>query len=1220
MPLTDPRYFDNFMPCTEQIRLAKSTVTAPHQGNVQTNTYSRCPVLSFDDDKIVCQMPQFKPPSTYTYDDYNLASQNMHIEVEVLGERAFSAQPIFNYEAGLAVASVSPLISDTAGGGVLTIEGTNFRHAEYSGDYQAAGYAPFQVVIGHRRCPIISQSETKIECRIPSGFGTHHAVKIEQAHQDGVVFERPFQAAAAQDGTDTTASNPLLKLDMADASKYFELDANENIVGLNKGVLHVPNTANDATEHNYITEGSQLDTSEIIRGAGTCTQKHLLRATPCGIYTCGCVNDYRKMQKQGSIAVFSYTEPILVEVGKTYDAVANSDGGMAYASVAKSINGEMGSVGRGAAEAVPRMAEGQPSGGEWIEVTARNLPPYKELVEQMQAGRFRFYFGRLFDHENNGDSGKTIRDDAATDRDGAVELNNDHASDIRFGTSAKDTNGNYGAGAFHYGGAPIDNTVFAQAGYLQAGALTANGDELKSWYGGNVYGGTTSAYGTVERKSCAYKDLVLMEAETLTRPARFMCRTPPGCDMVQVNAHLAPQAHTDGEDGAGAHATVVKGDMACTGVAVPQVSCQDVKFKYLEPYICDWYEPSCGTIFLVGRNMPGVGIGETAAGGNEPAALDVEVVLQEYDSFVGAWTDRARCGNLQRSLDETGTKVDHKDAALSYNNNEKEILNDAFGSTRPDQRASQLGSLEKDYKPWTASGNPDTNVAYTTGDKITYNGKCYVATSKESGTGAANEPIPNGIPPSIATATSSYTNYWAEVRCPHHTAVDYITAPYDADVLRPDFSCRLPAVFWERNAARRFDSPVHDRFRFKVRGCFLHEASYYSASADQRTCKTTAAGGYDEPKTALGYVAPNASDAGAVSATVSYTPSLTGTTRVILADMIVAGDSSSFYDVSFFGNPQRALVLNEMSKALGLRPNSILLETATQSGATGKVQVAVVTSTDSMATVENILSGATSSDLQSRLVAGLNTLSAGPGVKVGAVTFSNARDMLQYQGSKNVLSSSVVLSGVNPSNVISSSSFRDATRDAIAAKLGVDVVAVQITSVKQQSSGRRLGAASTERRLADDAGSVVVSFTVVTDADTTSAMSAEQISAKLQESINDGTLTKSVNAKTGLAFSSAEMGSTSNVAATSATTVDYQAWATATTIIMVVLLIIVLILVIRLANAGKGGAGSPTSAAFDSEGGMELPSASSNMGVGAAQAMNSNPSYGHRKDDEYKKR
>merc|ERR1711988_508657 len=143
---------------------------------------------------------------------------------------------------------------------------------------------------------------------------------------------------------------------------------------------------------------------------------------------------------------------------------------------------------------------------------------------------------------------------------------------------------------------------------------------------------------------------------------------------------------------------------------------------------------------------------------------------------------------------------------------------------------------------------------------------------------------------------------------------------------------------------------------------------------------------------------------------------------------------------------------------------------------------------------------------------------------------------------------------------------------------------------------------------------------VVTDADTSSAMSAEQIGSKLQESINDGTLTKSVNAKTGLAFSSAEMGSTSNVAAKTASTIDYQAWATATTIIMVVLLIIVLILVIRLANAGKGGAGSPTSAAFDSEGGMELPSASSNMGVGAAQALNSNPSYGHRKDDEYKKR
>ena len=194
-------------------------------------------------------------------------------------------------------------------------------------------------------------------------------------------------------------------------------------------------------------------------------------------------------------------------------------------------------------------------------------------------------------------------------------------------------------------------------------------------------------------------------------------------DVVQVNAHLSAQRHTG-----------VKRDMACTGVASPQVSCQDVKFKYLEPYICDWYEPSCGTIALVGRNMPGVGIGDGIVGtGNEPAALDVEVVLQEYDAHTGMWNDRARCGNLQRSINVAGTKVDNTQAN-DYNNNEKELLNDAFGSTRPAQRASQLGGLEKDYPPWT-----ETTV-YIQGNRITYNGKCYVA--------AAGTGVPAKISPS----------------------------------------------------------------------------------------------------------------------------------------------------------------------------------------------------------------------------------------------------------------------------------------------------------------------------------------------------------------------------------------------------------------------------------------------------------------------------------------
>merc|ERR1712100_600767 len=70
-----------------------------------------------------------------------------------------------------------------------------------------------------------------------------------------------------------------------------------------------------------------------------------------------------------------------------------------------SINGEMGAEGRGkTATPVERYATGAPSGGEWIEITAQNLPPHDDLLKLMASGNFRIYFGRLFDHENNGNT------------------------------------------------------------------------------------------------------------------------------------------------------------------------------------------------------------------------------------------------------------------------------------------------------------------------------------------------------------------------------------------------------------------------------------------------------------------------------------------------------------------------------------------------------------------------------------------------------------------------------------------------------------------------------------------------------------------------------------------------------------------------------------------------------------------------------------------------
>jgi hypothetical protein len=580
--------------------------------------------------------------------------------------------------------------------------------------------------------------------------------------------------------------------------------------------------------------------------------------------------------------------------------------------------------------------------------------------------------------------------------------------------------------------------------------------------------------------------------------------------------------------------------------------------------------------------------------------MDVEVVLQEYDHLTGVWADRARCGNLQRSTDVAGDTVTET-TQLDFNNNEKEILNDGFGSVRPEQLASQIGTYESDYKPWQRNGPDNLGNGYARGKKVTYKGKCFVAGDDAAVLNGNN----NGIPPSVGGSTSRDNAFWIEVECPHHVATGYITNPDDNNggaaagavgaaagptVQRPDFTCRLPAVYWPRNAAVRFDSAVHDTFRFKVRGCFLHEASFYSASGEQRSCQageTTAEVG------SLGYAAPDATRVDAVALKEALTDAAVpanildqekyGETRVVLADMLIAGTADSYYNVRHFGKPERAAVLRQLGKHLGLSPTHVLFETFTQSDKQAKVKVAFVVPLGSIANVIDLLANKDTLDaatlqksnaLLAALKSGINGLNNNLATATaGTVSFSNARDMLNYEGNKNFLSGSLVFSGESAQRVVSSASFRQNLNTIIASKVGVAPSSVQVTSVVAQPNGRRLGAVS--RKLLQTAQDTVrVTFTIVTDADSSLTSSREAITAKLQLAVNDGTVVKTLNAQTGLNFESAVMGTTSTSAEQALDRPNYLAWAIAVTGIVVVLVIVVVAMAVMMLNGSKRGAGA----------------------------------------------
>jgi hypothetical protein len=1197
----------NSKSCNQVTRVTPYDVNENAAGDYKT--WSRCITLTVDSDtSLTCRMPQFKPPRGYQNKDYNLVSQNLIVEVEVLGLRARSKLGgIFSYEAGLEVTSVSPLSSPPAGGGVLTITGKNFRHANYQGDFYAAKYNPWLVMIGDEVCPLISQSETEIKCRIPANYGTNHAVTLEanpyvtylegQGVQYQTLAENPTTDAgksagklhtiAPVGGTPHKYNGPIdgFKQDtvfnMADTSQWFgmkdgslvkarygitrsmsvtQTDAYGDDRGKNGKRFYQDQDNNQAKAEGLLEPFDTELLNKIHRG---CRSERLMPAIPCGIYSCGCHDDWRVGEKAKPWQRFDYTEPILVEVGKTYQARASTAGGVRYPAVTQSINGERGAPGRGAAESVPSQVRGQPSGGDWIQITAKNLPPYHKLVDLMQSRQFSIMFGRVFRHEKNlKESGHGT----------ALHSNND--APALFGTDGDKAKKD--AGAFFYGGATIDNTpdglvttmnrnpnfgrqFSTQKTDFWAPAVGAADQAAKAKVPdprSNVHGGTTAAFGTVQRGECKGADLVLMEAETAGRPARFMCRTPPGCDEVQVNIHVGhyvseprqrehDRTFFNQELNADQMSKRWQMNQRCVGNPQVQVSCQDVKFKYLEPYICDWFEPSCGTIMLVGRNFPGHSTYHASEG---TASLDVEVVLQEMDAYTGQWTDRARCGNLKPVHQEDAATNLFKEQNQGYvNNNMVHSLNDDMGSIRPPNRQSNLGKKEKDFEEWDSTKN------YADNNHVTYNGQCWVARA------TTTKP-----PPLQENANGD----WLAVECPHDRAIDYDNKKPDVTTLRhADLSCRLPAVFWERNAAVRFDSPIHEHFRFRVRGCFLHESAFYSASAEQRQCKD------GEPKVGAGFSSEvtTGTPGEFTGGEYKYEPMETGATRVVLGDMYITGLKESFFDVlRHFNKGERAAVLRAMSKALNLKPMQIVYEVISQSGAHGKVCLAFVTSGPERDAIMHALNSHGS--LHELVAAAINKSS---GKKVARVHFSNVRDMLQYDGQKNILSSQIDLKGVPASQVTTASSFRETFAQAVAAELGVKPDAVTVTQV-QPKTDRRLGTHSGRRSLSEN-DQVRVSFTVVADADADSAVSSEKLAAKLQVAVNDGTLVKQLNQASALSFDSSSIGATKQIGPAEEDPTDYQAWAIATTILTCLLCLLSLpccVMVCKSKSENRGWCGT----------------------------------------------
>merc|ERR1740117_244523 len=440
-------------------------------------------------------------------------------------------------------------------------------------------------------------------------------------------------------------------------------------------------------------------------------------------------------------------------------------------------------------------------------------------------------------------------------------------------------------------------------------------------------------------------------------------------------------------------------------------------------------------------------------------------------------------------------------ADTKMRSNNQEMLNDAWGSYKPVQINGALGQPYSDprrdglpsdpvYFTWIAQ------TQYASGARVAFDGKCFVAS------GAA---IPVGRGPSVHAASP----FWTEVLCPRARGQNnYIYDPFDdaGKVNAPDFACRLPAVFWKRNAAVRFDSPVHDTFRFKVRGCFLHEASFYSATAEQRTCAV----GTDEAKAkTVGFktkaeMAPTIEDAaegepttlveerlgmGVVTSTAADVDAVGSSARLILADLMVsAADGKSFFDVADFNKVARAKLQHSLSKSLGVAAMHVLIESVSQEGKKGMVTMAFLSNADGAKAMKLKLADAA--------VAVQEILG---GDLTSKIEFANTRDMLEYAGAKTILSTSVTLlvgDGNTAEALTSSSALRVEFQRVIAETLGVAISAVRITGVESAAKSRRLNQAG--RGLTEGGSAIILSFTVVTEPSADADLTTEGMTASLQ--------------------------------------------------------------------------------------------------------------------------
>jgi hypothetical protein len=972
------------------------------------------------------------------------------------------------------------------------------------------GLLPLRVMIGDNECKIISQSETKIECRIPRGYGNNQPVRVERrldnqrvvrlnqdSHGESVKRQAiPYSIGThiasgqvySHRGSCWRANNEIV----SDDNKEFVKTAFTHVVCAGKEpqrrsqttLLESNDFASTSGPGSMLDDnGFPFDYSISDQVADDCFEKPLVRGTPCGLVSCECMRDSYNMF--APIAdfnkfVYHYDNPVLLEVGAVHQALDGTDGGYESGSVLRSKEGEDGGVNRGQPAALPfKHVTGIPAGGEWIMVTARNLPHDNgmEQASELFKEKTRLEFGRMLDYQENDEN---------------------------------------------------KNKKF-------------NIQDIGDYWGANPARGNQYSAGNdqrLPRQLCT--DMVLIERETATTPARFMCRTPPGCDVVNVNIVVDAKSHDD-----------------CNAQATDQTSCQDVKFKYVEPYVCDWYEPHCGTIKITGRNFPGRA--SMAKRGNLQAtntAIDADVILQEYNPFTNTWSDRARCTNLAH--DEHDMSTDSSVVGKAHRDDDQGTPHDTLPIGGTNGNAGFRGNgFEESPDEWEVA------KVYLPGTVVKHEGSCYVAKDIdmdhpfEPRTGEEHDKLLNvgKSPKLVNSATVGDTSrYWEPAFC-----------------YRNQFTCRLPAVFWARNSANRYDSDVHKRFRFRVRGCYLQDAAFYSGSDSQRQCIDDS----DYEKKPVGFVGgydATHPDSVIVDSWQTVNELKDNTkTRMVLSTMTIEGPAGSYFDKAWLMSDMRHKLAKSMADHLDLQPYAIKFERTYQEGAHVNIDVAIVTDEehyDSTFSKMTSIGSDIGNDLKEAFV--VKNVPNQP-KSVGRVSFNMIRDVANGKGTWSVLTSRVQLQSPRTAEIANSQKFRDSFKESVAAAVQTTTDQVKVTAVYEAEQKRRR---LTGRNLADESSAIMVEFTVITDV-TGGGKDPSAVSNMLNQAMNDGTFLKHLNSLTALDFETSKVATTASSAAGADDETDYEKpfWAMLGVSIVLLLVSVGTLLYVCLRGKDKKPAG-----------------------------------------------